>query len=366
MMPEAMLPAMPSAWTHCVAVERQRRGHARRCAQRAEHRGGMKARLVHALGRDQAQPAHHLAADRDAAREVAAGQRVLLGGGENGRDDHRARMHRAAFEGVVVVLAVRGRAVAQRRGGHVEAARVTDQRARARARRWRAAPPARSRLWRAATHSPATSISTASHIAATAAGKRRRHGGERRRELLRNGEFAAVSWPWRHSASILLARATAFQCATSSAMYLPNCAGVIGITVSACAANVSRNSWRGEHPVDLLVEPAGDRLGHVRRPDDAVPRQPVEPVVARLLERRHVRQQRMRWSPVTASGLNAPERTCGIAAASPGKITWICPPIESVNACPMLRYGTAMLGTPDACLNCSITRWLSVPTPEVP
>ena len=41
-------------------------------------------------------------------------------------------------------------------------------------------------------------------------------------------------------------------------------------------------------------------------------------------------------------------------------------PIASVNACPMLRYGTAMLGTPEACLNCSITRWLSVPTPDVP
>ncbi len=111
-------------------VERQRRGHPRRRTQRAEHRGGMKAGLVHALGRHEAQPAHHFAPDRDAAREVVTCKRMLLGSGENGRNDHGACMHRAAFEGIVVVLAVRGGAVAQRRRGDVEATRMADQRTR--------------------------------------------------------------------------------------------------------------------------------------------------------------------------------------------------------------------------------------------
>jgi hypothetical protein len=39
----------------------------------------MKPRLVHALGRDQAQPAHDFATHGDAARSVAAREAVLLG-----------------------------------------------------------------------------------------------------------------------------------------------------------------------------------------------------------------------------------------------------------------------------------------------
>ncbi len=70
---------------------------------------------------------------------------VLLGRGEHGRDDHGAGVHRAAFERVVVVLAVRRGAVAQRGGGDVEAAGMTDDRARAGLRRSRAAWRARSR-----------------------------------------------------------------------------------------------------------------------------------------------------------------------------------------------------------------------------
>ena len=76
----------------------------------------MEACLVHALGRHQAQAAHDFAADGDAAHGVAAGEAVLLRGGEQRRDDHRAGVHRAALEGVVVILAMRGGAVAQRRG----------------------------------------------------------------------------------------------------------------------------------------------------------------------------------------------------------------------------------------------------------
>ena len=111
-------------------IETQRRGYARRRAERAEHRGRMKPRLVHALGRHQAQTAHELTTDRDATSCAAPRETVLLGRGEHSRDDHRAGVHRAALEGIVVVLAVRRRAIAQRRGGNVEAAGMTDERAR--------------------------------------------------------------------------------------------------------------------------------------------------------------------------------------------------------------------------------------------
>ena len=47
---------------------------------------------------------------------VGAGETVLLGRGEHRRNDHGAGVHRTAFEGVVVVLAVRGGAVAERGG----------------------------------------------------------------------------------------------------------------------------------------------------------------------------------------------------------------------------------------------------------
>ena len=235
-MPEAMLPAMPSALHHCVAIETQRRGHARRSAERTEHRGGMKPRLVHALGRHQAQAAHDFATHGDAARDVAAGEPVLLGRGEHRRDDHGAGVHRAAFEGVVVVLAVRGGAVAQRRGGDVEAAGMTDQRARtgfrARAQRGlHVVAVARGHAQAGDVHQHG--VAHRRH----GGGKRWRHAGERGRELLRDGKFRERHRARRgsHSASILLARATAVQCAISSAMYLPNCAGVIGITLSACA-----------------------------------------------------------------------------------------------------------------------------------
>ena len=72
--------------------------------------------------------------------QVAAGKPMLLGGGEQRRNDHRARVHGPALERVVVVLAVRGGAVAQCRGGDVESARMPDQRA----------PPGSAVAWSAA------------------------------------------------------------------------------------------------------------------------------------------------------------------------------------------------------------------------
>src|SRR5437667_377566 len=72
-----------------------------------------------------------------------------------------------------------------------------------------------------------------------------RHAAKGRCKLFRDGEFreSQCCSRWRlYSASILLARATAVQCAISSAMYLPNCVGVIGITLSDSAVKVSRSS----------------------------------------------------------------------------------------------------------------------------
>src|ERR1700674_964569 len=76
-------------------------------------------------------------------------------------------------------------------------------------------------------------------------GKGWRHAGEGGSELLRDRKFRKshrYSCSYLYSASILLARAIAVQCAISSAMYLPNCGGVIGITLSASAANMSCRS----------------------------------------------------------------------------------------------------------------------------
>src|SRR5207342_2253094 len=100
-------------------------------AQRTEYRGGMKARFVHAFGRHETETTHDFTAHGDAAYRVAARKTVLFGGGEQGRDDHDAGVHRPTFEGVVVILPVRRGAVTQRGRGDVEGAGMTDQRAHA-------------------------------------------------------------------------------------------------------------------------------------------------------------------------------------------------------------------------------------------
>ena len=83
--------------------------------ERAEDRGRVEARFVDRLRRDEAEPAKHLHAGRHAEQDALAGKLVALGRGENGGHDHRARMDRAAFERVVVILAMRRRAVEERR-----------------------------------------------------------------------------------------------------------------------------------------------------------------------------------------------------------------------------------------------------------
>ena len=98
--------------------------------ERPEHAGRMKARVVDRLRPHQREPAQGLDTHRDAeprSRTVAA---EALARGEHRRHDDRAAVHRAAFERVVEVLAVRRGAVDQ--GGVLGAERlgVTDRRAR--------------------------------------------------------------------------------------------------------------------------------------------------------------------------------------------------------------------------------------------
>ncbi len=94
----------------------------------------MKARLVHAHRRHAAQPAHQLAADRDAAQQVRAAQAMALGRREHGRHDDRTGMHRTALVGVVEILAVRRGAVDEGRrfGAQRESAGIADDSARPR------------------------------------------------------------------------------------------------------------------------------------------------------------------------------------------------------------------------------------------
>ena len=86
----------------------------------------MEARLVDELGRDQARTAHELHAHGDPSYHCISRQTVTFHDRENCGDDHRARVHRPAFERVVEVLAVRGSAVDERGAGGIQRARVAD------------------------------------------------------------------------------------------------------------------------------------------------------------------------------------------------------------------------------------------------
>ena len=112
-------------------VETKRCADAGGRAHRAEDRRRMEAGLVHGLRHHEAQPAQHFGADRDPDQRHAAIGIVPLAGGEHRRHDHRAGMHRAALEGVVEILAMRGGAVDEGRARRGQRARVPDRRARA-------------------------------------------------------------------------------------------------------------------------------------------------------------------------------------------------------------------------------------------
>ena len=80
--------------------------------------------------RDEAQPAHGLDADGDPEEGRAAVELLPLADGEQRRHDHRAGMDRAAFEGVVEILAVNRGAVDERGRGRRKCGGVADGRAR--------------------------------------------------------------------------------------------------------------------------------------------------------------------------------------------------------------------------------------------
>ncbi len=107
----------------------QRGRHARRRAERAEHGGWVEACLVDALRRHQARAAHELRADGDAGERVGALELVSFAHRQDCGHDHRAGMHRSALERVVEILAVRGRAVHERRPRGIKRALVAERRA---------------------------------------------------------------------------------------------------------------------------------------------------------------------------------------------------------------------------------------------
>ena len=120
MMPDAMLPAMPSADAIAAGGSRSAAPTRAGRGERAEHRRRMEARLVRRHRRDQAEAAQQLDAGGDADEQPVAAEPFALAGGQHGGHDDRAGMHRTALEGVVVVLAVRGGAVDERGAERVE------------------------------------------------------------------------------------------------------------------------------------------------------------------------------------------------------------------------------------------------------
>ena len=154
-----------------LGVEFQRRADAGGRPHGAEHRGRMKAGLVGERRRHGGEPAHRLNADRDAKKRRAAIQLVPLAGRQYGRHDHRAGMNRAAFERVVEILAVDGRAIDHRRFGRRQRAGMTDGGARPviLARRERGAHVI---LVARRDREPDHVDQSSSHLARTACGKR--------------------------------------------------------------------------------------------------------------------------------------------------------------------------------------------------
>ena len=127
---------------------------------------------------------------------------------EHRRNDHRSGVHGAALKGVVVIFAMRGSAVTQRRRGDVEAAGMANRFCGRLQRRAHIGGMARGDAQAGDIHQ---------HSVAHAGygdWERWLHGAECCGELLRDGDFGegqAASDKRRYSASILLARATAVQ-----------------------------------------------------------------------------------------------------------------------------------------------------------
>jgi hypothetical protein len=118
----------PERRDELIAVEPQRRPDAGRRRQRADDGRRVEPGLVDRLRGHEAEAAHELDAGRDAAQRVGAGASEALARGQHRRHDDGARMDRPALEGVVEILAMRGRAVDERRRVQVGAPVVPDQR----------------------------------------------------------------------------------------------------------------------------------------------------------------------------------------------------------------------------------------------
>ncbi len=110
--------------------EPERRADPRRGRHRTEHGGRMEAGAMDRLGHDEAQAAERLEPGRDSNERRCAGKRIALAGSEQRRHDHGAGMHRAAFEGIVEILAVRRRAVDECRAGRAQPPAMANRGAR--------------------------------------------------------------------------------------------------------------------------------------------------------------------------------------------------------------------------------------------
>ena len=112
-----------------AGVETKRSANAGRRAHRTKNRRRMKTRLVDGLRHHEAQSAQHFGADRNSDQGHPPVGIVPFAGGKHRRHDHRAGMHRAAFERVVEILAMRSSAIDEGGARRVQRSHVTDRRA---------------------------------------------------------------------------------------------------------------------------------------------------------------------------------------------------------------------------------------------
>ena len=130
MMPEAKLPAMPSASTSCLALRPSAAPTPAAAPMTPKIAVGWKPALCTAFGTTV--ESRHMVSVPTAMPKSAAAPSALvaLAGRQHRRHHHRAGMHRAALEGVVEILAMRGGAVDEGGAGRAQRAGVADRRAR--------------------------------------------------------------------------------------------------------------------------------------------------------------------------------------------------------------------------------------------
>ena len=141
MMPDAMLPAMPSADAIASGGSRSAAPTAPAAASAPNTAVGWKPALCVAFGATRLSRHSSSVAGHDADEQPVAAESFALARGQDRGNNDRARMHRAALERVVEIFAVRRRAVDERGAKSIESTGVTERRARA-------AAIDRSRAWR--------------------------------------------------------------------------------------------------------------------------------------------------------------------------------------------------------------------------